>query len=231
MIIPEKYVYIVADLIFLAVWLILYLHRKDLRKEMLVMSLIIGVIGIPGEYFLWIKDWWKPQTITGTAVGIEDFLLGFTNGGIAAVLYEEIFRRRLYVRTHIKHNLGGISLITLFFFILLTLFWGLHLTSALSTFVAIIAMDVVLFSLRKDLLVSSLLTGMLMVLVTVPFYYFGMIFSPGYIEKTWMLQNLSGILVTGIPIEDIIFYFLLGLTAAPLYEFWQNERLRKMSKK
>lgn len=70
-----------------------------------------------------------------------------------------------------------------------------------------------------------------MVLVTVPFYYFGMIFSPGYIEKTWMLQNLSGILVTGIPIEDIIFYFLLGLTAAPLYEFWQNERLRKMSKK
>lgn len=50
------------------------------------------------------------------------------------------------------------------------------------------------------------------------------------IEKTWMFQNLSGITVTKIPIEDLIFYFLMGFIVAPLYEYWQGYRLRKISK-
>lgn len=51
-------------------------------------------IGPLSEYLFWTRDWWKPTTITDTVVGVEDFLLSFTNGGIAAVIYEEVFDKK-----------------------------------------------------------------------------------------------------------------------------------------
>src|SRR5688572_32751862 len=93
--IPMRYAYLVSTLPFLLMWLVLYAQRKDLRPQMRFMSLFVAVSGLIAEGLWWTVDWWHPPTITGTRVGIEDFLLGFTNGGVAAVLYETIFRKRL----------------------------------------------------------------------------------------------------------------------------------------
>ena len=108
-----KYAYLLGTIIFLIIWLILYLHRKDLRKEMIVMSMLVAILGMFSEYLWWTHDWWRPQTITGTTIGIEDLLLGFTNGGIAAVLYEELFKKRMYKYKSRNHNLRVLSLIML----------------------------------------------------------------------------------------------------------------------
>ena len=40
-----QYAYFVADLGFFVIWLILYLLRRDLRKEMLIMSLLVMPFG------------------------------------------------------------------------------------------------------------------------------------------------------------------------------------------
>lgn len=37
-----QYAYLLGDLLVLPVWLILYFHRRDLRKEMLLASIFIG---------------------------------------------------------------------------------------------------------------------------------------------------------------------------------------------
>ena len=92
-----QYTYLIGDLILLFVWLILFWWRKDVRKEMLYLSPFFGIIGLLTEYY-YIKDWWKPLTITGTAIGIEDFLFGFGIGGICAVIYEEIFKEKIIIR-------------------------------------------------------------------------------------------------------------------------------------
>jgi len=52
MTIPYNYSYLIFALFFLPVWLILYFHRKDLRKEMLFMSIAIGIFGFFPEYYL-----------------------------------------------------------------------------------------------------------------------------------------------------------------------------------
>ncbi|MEP6994493.1 MAG: lycopene cyclase domain-containing protein, partial [Acidobacteriota bacterium] len=42
--------------------------------------------------------------------------------------------------------------------------------------------------------------------------------TPGYIEQVWNLSALSGGLVYGIPIEELLFGFSFGLYWAGVYE-------------
>ena len=52
---------------------------------------------------------------------------------------------------------------------------------------------------------------------------------PGIIEQFWLLGNLSGFLIWGIPIEELGFYFAAGAFIAPLYEFLFEKKLVKLS--
>ena len=110
-----QYAYLLGSLLFLPIWLILFHKRKDLRKKMLVMSFLLGFVGPITEPFF-IKDYWKPFTVTNTSVGIEDYIFVFLFSGIACVLYEEIFGKRISSRKNRNHHwalvfafLAGIS--------------------------------------------------------------------------------------------------------------------------
>mgnify|MGYP007100182178 CR=1 FL=1 len=82
--IPTEYGYLLGTLTLIIIWVIFYILRRDLRKEMVFMGLMIGVLSFVSGYHWWTVDWWRPATITGTRVGIEDFLIGFGSGGIMA---------------------------------------------------------------------------------------------------------------------------------------------------
>ena len=88
--IPLKYTYLIGAVISFVPWLILYMHRKDLRGEMVTMSVLVAAMGLISNYFWWTEDWWRPLTITATRIGIEDIVLGFSTGGIAAVPLEDL---------------------------------------------------------------------------------------------------------------------------------------------
>jgi hypothetical protein len=86
----HPYAYLVGNLIFALAWLILFLARKDLRREMLTLS-FIGSIFFPLA-LIYLPDYWYPDHIGGNyLIGIEDFLFAFLIAGIGAVLYEVIF--------------------------------------------------------------------------------------------------------------------------------------------
>jgi hypothetical protein len=72
-----QYTYLIYSALFATVWIVLYFWRKDTRKEMLMMSILFALAG-PGADFLLTKDYWKPPTITGTAVGVESLIIGFS---------------------------------------------------------------------------------------------------------------------------------------------------------
>ncbi len=227
--IPQKYAYLVGTLVFLIIWILLYKHRKDLRKEMIAMSIFIAIAGVIAEYLWWTADWWRPQTVTNTLVGFEDILLGFTNGGIAAVLYEEIFRRSLYKRKQHVNHLQCFFFVIAIFLIMGTSFWFFRHTSFVATTIALALGGGMLIVLRRDLFWSALINGMLMAIVSLPVYYFLILTSPNFVAKTYLLNNLTRVTITGIPLEDIVFYFLVGFIVAPLYEYWQCMGLRKIS--
>lgn len=190
---------------------------------------MVAILGLFSEYLWWTKDWWRPLTITGTVIGMEDLLLGFTNGGIAAVLYEEIFKKRIYRYKSSNHNLGIALLIISSYIIFAIMFYILKLNSFIATAVIQIIMGGVLILLRKDLIYDALLTGFCLTITSIPVYLLLEYLSSNFIENTWLWQNLSGITFMKIPIEDLIFYFLAGFSIAPFYLYWKNEKLRKIS--
>ena len=72
----DNHLYLLWSFLFGTIWIIFYFIRKDLRRIMIKISFVFGLAGILSE-LVYIIDWWKPLTITGTSVGVEDFLIGF----------------------------------------------------------------------------------------------------------------------------------------------------------
>lgn len=155
----QRYAYFFGSTLFLIIWLILYINRKDTKTEMLAVSAFVAVGSLVTAYLFWTVDWWRPLTITNTRVGIEDLILGFANGGIAAVIYEEVFRRRLYKREKKRHNFGYILLLVIAFMTTSYLFWGFGISSFISSALASLILGVCVLYFRPDLLVQAVLGG------------------------------------------------------------------------
>lgn len=197
---------------------------------MLVMGLLVGILSVATAHYWWTVDWWRPATITGTAVGVEDFLSGFATGGIMTFAYEVIFRKKLYrARSSRKNGPSHITLLLLLALLTSWLFWGVGFTTFWSSFIAMAIVAGIIFFFRKDLIWAGLANGALMALISIPVYLITIGLSPGWIEKTYLLEKLSGILVIGIPIEELVFWFMAGLLFGPFYEYWQGLRTRNIA--
>ena len=48
--------------------------------------------------------------------------------------------------------------------------------------------------------------------------------APGYIEQVWNLKALSGILIYGLPLEELLFGFAFGLFWTGIYEHFTRKR-------
>lgn len=225
---PLKYAYLFASSLFLIPWLILYITRKDLRLEMKIVSLIIGIAGVLAEGFFYTQDWVKPITITGTKVGLEDFILGFASGGSASVIYKVLFRKINYriisfKISHWKLSLPLIFIITLtsllFYQFKIFSFWA----NCISLFVGLIFMLI----LRKDLIKEMLCGGFLIMIISLPIYWLTYFLFPLWQQTYWHHNQLSGFYFLYIPIEDIIWWLLAGAFAAIIYDYWFSYSLRK----
>lgn len=225
--VPIKYAYLLFCSLFFIPWSFLFFYRKDLRVEMIRMSFIAAFLSVLGAYFF-NQDWWRPHTIFGTLIGIEDFLLGFSNGGIAVVLYEEIFHKALYKSKYERHSKGIILILTLSFIAFVTLILFFKLTSFISYVLSLGVTGTFLVFKRRDLFIPALVNGLLTVLIVFPIYHLVIAMSPNFIEITYPFNTLSKVKFTGVPIEEFIFYFWLGFVALPLYEYWQGLGLKAL---
>lgn len=228
-----QYTYLILDLCFFMVWLFLFLWRKDTRKEMLVMSCLFGAVGVVTA-LVYTKDWWAPLTITGTTVGIEDFLFGAMIGGISAVIYEDLFKKRLRprrVNAKIKkiNNFAFIAFFVVGALLFFGSFYFLKFNTLHSSILTLIFVLSIVYVRRSDLIIESALTGLLMLILS--FFIYSLVdrITPGWINAFWYFKNVPNIIIFNVPIDDIIWYFLTGAALGPLYEYWQEGRLVRMS--
>lgn len=221
-----QYFYIIWTVVFLLIWATLYIKNKDLRKEMLIMSLLFGVGGIISQY-IYVVDWWKPLTITKTLIGIEDFLIGFGIGGIASIIYEKVFKKRIKKKSKFKLiSIKTSWVFLLLIFLFLGSFFILNLNSAYSSIIAFGTCILIVFIQRKDLIKNGLITGLMMMVLGALTYLLLNLVYPGFIEEFWYLEEtFFSKLFLGIPLGEYLWYFLAGTFIGPLYEFWQEERL------
>lgn len=199
--------------------------------EMLFSGILIGGLSVATAYYWWTIDWWHPATITATRVGIEDFVMGFFSGGIMAVAYEVVLRKRLY-KVKAKHqHVGALSVLLLLGCLTSWLFWGVGITSFFASAIAMCIAAAALFWDRPDLIPDGIVSGVLMATLSISFYAVIIFFSPDWITQTYHWEALSGVLIGGIPVEEFVFWFLAGVLFGPFYEYTKSDGLRRLARR
>lgn len=219
-----KFAYLLGCFYFLAIWLFLFWRLKKHRKLMILASIVFTPLGMIFEYILWIKDWWHPLTITGTKIGIEDFLLSFTHVTLPTTLYIYVFEKNIQEFDFSKRNIlkGFKNLILIVPFSLLTtlvIFYVLKFNSPFSTLIGLLLGSIYIFLGRKDLILHSILAGLLLVLVVFSCFWLGISIYPDIINEFWCVGKISNILVLGVPIEDLLFYLGVGMFLGIMYPY------------
>jgi hypothetical protein len=224
-----QYTYLIGGLILLVIWASLYLYKREGRKEMLFISLLFGIAGIFSE-LVYVQDWWRPVTITNSLVGIEDFLVAFLIGGIASTIYSRGFKKKIKKgKTNfpkLKYRYIGIMFILIFFVSFL-----LFKNSFYSSIAAFVFGMSGMWLKRRDLILTSIISGVLTLMIGLVTYFILIIIQPEFIKQFWYIGNewYSGLLF-GIPIKEYIWYFLAGMFAGPLYEYLLGKKLKNIKR-
>lgn len=218
-----EHIYLRITLVLVILWLVLFWANKNQRREMLIMGIILA-IAAPIQELWYTQDYWHPDYI-GPWPWVEDMLFGFSIIGVAATLYELAFNPREVVKYR-PHPL-------VFFSVILIGFLGLGLFSVFmnsiyaATLSFLIAWSIVIL-VRPDLLVSSMWAAVFLVLLTFLGYQIVLYFYPNLITSWWDLNNISGVTIFKVPLEEYLWFATLGLFAGSAYEVFKGVSFRKI---
>ncbi|MDO8648896.1 MAG: lycopene cyclase domain-containing protein [Candidatus Peregrinibacteria bacterium] len=213
--------YLLLGIILLAVWIAIAVRRPDLRKHMLKVSIGGGIAGLLSGFW-YLTDYWRPPTIVGTGVpSPEDFLFGFAITGIAATVYDLLFRTH-EVRVHAEQFRMTVGFIVLGFLSLLLFTNVLGLNSILVSSCAFLLLSAAIVILRPDLLRVSLLSATVTTGLIIPIYILLFdVLSPEYWNRYWLLADTSiGVTILGnVPLTEVLWYFSWVSLAAVIPAF------------
>ncbi|MGE0653021.1 MAG: lycopene cyclase domain-containing protein, partial [Alphaproteobacteria bacterium] len=67
---------------------------------------------------------------------------------------------------------------------------------------------------RPDLATKTWIGGALFLIYYAVFFWGLAMLSPGYVERVWNLAALSGVIVLGLPLEELAFAVAFGMYSA-----------------
>jgi len=180
------------------------------------------------DFFL-VPIYWNPDSLFGLikkyGIGIESFAFFFVMAGIVSVVYEFLRKERL-----VKLNRGGRAHFWLIFFIPLVYVAMSILFPLKAIYNLMIAGAIgaaITAYLRRDLWKQICASAFIFSLL-----YFGVLILldalfKGFVEHFYNLKNTWGILILGIPLEEIGVVFFAGAFWSTIYEYTKAYRERK----
>ena len=223
------YVWLIWSSAFLVPWTILFMLNPGYRPVIWRTSCWTALLGISEPIF--VPEYWDPPSLfelaRRTGFDIESFIFSFAIGGIGVVLYHTFTRKDFapvepIVRWQPLHRFHLYALLAPFA-LFVPLYFGPWNPIYPSIACLVIGAIMAVFC-RPDLRYKTLVGGVLF-LGLYGIYMFGLKwFAPGYIEQVWNLPVLSGIMIFGIPLEELLFGFTFGLYWTGVYEHFTWRR-------
>jgi hypothetical protein len=230
-----RYVWFFWTLAFLIPWGALFYAFPAHRQIMMRVSLWTMPFGLTEPLF--VPAYWSPPSLfdlaNGTGFDIESLIFCFAIGGVGSVLYNILTRKKLAllapdVRTQPSHRFHYFALISpIPAFVLL--FW-LSWSPIYPGIVAMIVGSLATAWCRKDLARKTWVGGLLFAGYYTLFIGGLELLVPGYVANVWNLRTLSGIVLLGIPIEELLFAFAFGMFWSSVYEHltWRGSSPHQM---
>ncbi len=233
-ILDPQFAWLLWSLLLIVIWVVVYLllKSKEIKREMLIVSLLTALTGLTEPLF--VPAYWNPPSLFNlaarTGFDIESLIFSFGTGGIAIILYHLIFRTADEKMTdharhssHHRYHLLAILSMPIIFSILL------FVTALNPIYISIISLIVgglATWYCRPDLKKKMIASGFLF-LILYFFYFLTLVaFYPGYVQQVWNLPAISGILVMGVPLEELLFAFSFGFMWSSIYEHFTWRQLK-----
>ncbi len=201
---------------------------------MLVVSFLTSLLGLTEPFF--VPAYWNPPSLFNlahrTGFDIESFIFSFAIGGIAVSIYEQLFGARHSIishgeRMHSRHryHLAALLSAPVIFF---SLYFITSLNPIYDAFIALIAGGFATWYCRPDLKKKMVMSAFLF--LGLYFFYFLTLIAlyPGYVKQVWNLPALSGILIAGVPFEELMFAFGVGFLWSSVYEHFTWRKLKQI---
>lgn len=222
--------YFAYSLIFLSIWLLLFSLRKDLRRRMVIFSVVVAPMGPVSEIWF-LRDYWQRPTVTSYPISIEDALFAFAVGGIAFSIYKVVFNVAPVASESQRPRAWlpvAFTLIVLSFMLFFTDWLGVN--SIFSSSLAFVAVALIAYRLRPDLIKPSICTGLLTLAVFLIVYQIMRLVFSDVLLKWCVGCNPTGVRIFGVNVEELLWDFTWGLTGAVLYEATRGKTLEKRKK-
>ena len=219
--------YFVYSLIFLAIWMVIFFLRRDLRRRMFLISLAVAPAGPISE--LWyLRDYWQRPTITGYPISIEDAVFAFAVGGITFGLFKTLFNTTLTQNEPFppRRWLAAVLAIGTVASLLIFTNW-LRVNSIFPSSLSFIAFAILVWRLRPDLAKPSLVTGVLTLILFLVVYQIMNALFPGVLLRWCTGCNPSGIRILGVNFEEMLWDFSWGLVGGVAYEAVRGKVLQR----
>ncbi|MFA4901528.1 MAG: lycopene cyclase domain-containing protein [Desulfobaccales bacterium] len=183
---------------------------------MVLVGLYVVLLAIPLEFIWFLKDYWNPLRYISVASFLyQESIFAFLLGGIVSVIY--IVPIKDNSKFKLLNFILPIAIIALSMLIFTN---GLRLNSIYSSQIGYGITTLMIFDLKPELIKKSLLSGFSMLVISIIGYEIILIIYPHLINDWWLVKNISGLILFGIPIEEIIWFALFGLSFGPIYNFW-----------
>ncbi|MEX0600043.1 MAG: lycopene cyclase domain-containing protein [Rhodothermales bacterium] len=232
-----QYPYFLWSLLLVIPWLAVYVRLPDRqsRKHLLTVSLLTAPLVTEP---IFVPEYWLPPTLfdlaARTGFDTESLIFSFAVGGLASVGYDVfLVRHRVSIpvegrrtRRHRYHLPVLLSAPVLFGILYLATSWNPIYSASLALLVA----GMLTWYCRPDLVRSMFATGILFALFYFVFFLTLARFHPLYVEQVWNLGAISGALVAGVPLEELLFAFSFGFLWSSAYEHatWRSYESREV---
>lgn len=222
----DRYVWPLWSSAFLVPWAALFLAFPPHRKTMIWASLFTTPFGLTEPLF--VPEYWNPPSLFDlaqrTGFDIESLIFCFGIGGVGAVLHNILTGRVPHPvgageRRWPAHRFHLAALATPFlaFPVLYLVPWN-----PIYSGIGSMAMGAVATGLcRPDLVRRMFLAGLVFVAYYTVFLLGLETSSPGFVGRVWNLGALTGILIGGMPLEELLFALCFGLYWSSVYEHVQ----------
>ncbi|TFH48912.1 MAG: hypothetical protein E4H01_05375 [Lysobacterales bacterium] len=226
----EQYVWIVWAGAFLLPWAVLWAAFPAHRRTMLWASIFTAPFGLTEPLF--VPEYWSPPSLFDLALrtgfDIESLVFCFGIGGVAAVIYnvltgtnlEPLSEQERRLPLH-KHHYKALAAP----FVVFPLLYLLPVNPIYPGIAAMIVGTVTTILCRPDLKTKTWVGGVVFTIYYAAFVLGLEWLSPGYVQRVWNLDALSGLLMGPVPFEELAFAAVFGMYWSGVYDHFSWRRL------